>query len=126
VGSNESAFPRRENNQKEEGEEKKDRARLTVRRSGLPAFLEVTDAAIPSARREPVRVRMVPVEVARETAPGAAFCLREMIWMPLPESVMWTVWTPCQFIAFWPRKFGHTLELANPEYLCEWRLRRLP
>jgi hypothetical protein len=91
---------RAKNTKKKQGEVKRDKiGSLTVRRSGLPAFLQVTKTAMPRARQEPVRARIRSVDVARETAPGDAFCLRETIWMPLPESVMLTVYKRCQVIA---------------------------
>ena len=61
------------------------------------------------ARREPDRGRMVVDEVALATAWGEALTLRVWILM-VPD------WSSTAM----------TLELANPEYLKEFKLRRLP
>lgn len=84
------------------------RARVAVRRSGLyPRF--AGPAAIPSARRPPERGRIVEVAVAGLTARGDAFVLRVLILTVPADSETST-----------------TFELASPEYLYEWILRRLP
>jgi len=79
-----------------------------VRRSGRYPRLAVAEA-IPRARRPPDLRRMVDVAWAEATACGEAFVLRVAIFIPEEES-----------------EISMTLELANPEYLCECRLRRFP
>lgn len=65
---------------------------------------------------------------AEATDRGEASVLRVTILIPVGESAMWMVYQPLVKTLDIPTFYltCQTLELANPENFCEWRLRRLP
>ena len=100
---------------------------LTRRRSGLYPDLKSFEVA-PMARLEPVRLRSVDLATPELTACGEVPGFLVAIWMtPLSSRMVMVCTRRCRECPIVIGKFadGHTLELARPEYLCEWILSRL-
>ena len=99
---------------------------LTRRRSGLYPDLKSFEVA-PRARLEPVRLRRVDLTIPELTACGKAPGFLVAMWMTPLSSWMLIV---CERRRECPIVAGeftdwYTLELARPEYLCEWMLSKL-
>jgi len=86
---------------------------LTVRRSGrYPRF--ASEAATPSARRGPDRLRIVKVVRPARTACGDALDLQVVIWIPEEESLISMVYVEKGYsISLFPR---------NDETRLPWNL----
>jgi len=101
---------------------------LTRRRSGLYPDLKSFEVA-PRARLEPVRLRRVDLATPEPTACGEAFGFLVAIWMtPLSSWILMVCKRrrrECP-IGAGGLADGDTLELARPEYLCEWILSKFP
>ena len=102
--------------------------RLTLRRSGRYPDLESFEVA-PMARLEPVRLRRVDLAKPELTECRGAFGFLVAIWMtPLSSWMLMVCGSRCVSGPPSLEEFAgkNTLELARPEYLCEWRLSKLP
>ena len=102
--------------------------RLTLRRSGRYPDLESFEVT-PRARLGPVRLRRVDLATPELTECVEAFGFLVAIWMTPLSSWMVMVWERHRVSGLPSLEGfagGNTLELARPEYLCEWMLSKLP